>query len=81
MMVPEDFKYIDDNGFNQSNDKIGVEINGYLKYMLFKNVEAKFNIGYLFADDGMDYFEVDGARDGDSDENIFVSSARIRFKF
>jgi hypothetical protein len=81
MMVAEDFKYVDDNGFSQSNDKIGVELNGYLKYMLFKNTEARLNVGYLFADDGMDYFEVGGARDGKSDENIFVASGRVRFKF
>ena len=80
MMVAEDFEYVDDNGNNKSDDKIGVEINGYLKYMLFKNVEARLNVGYLFAADGMDYFEVDD-RDGNSDENIFVSTARIRFKF
>jgi hypothetical protein len=80
MMVAEDFEYVDDNGNNKSDDKIGVEINGYLKYMLFKNVEARLNVGYLFAADGMDYFEVDD-RDGNSDENIFFSSARIRFKF
>ena len=80
MMVAEDFDYVDDNGNNQSNDKIGIEIGGYLKYMLFQNLELSINAGYLFADDGMDFFEVD-KRDGNSDENIFASSARIRFKF
>jgi hypothetical protein len=80
MLTAEDFEYIDDNGNKQNEDEIGVEINAYVKYMLFKNVECALNAGYLFAGDGMDFFEVDD-RDGNSDENIFVSSARIRYKF
>ena len=80
MMVAEDFDYTDDNGNSQHNDQIGFEVGGYLKYMLYKNVELAVNAGYLFAGDGMDFFEVD-KRDGNSDENIFGSSARIRFKF
>jgi len=80
MMTAEDFEYIDDNGNSRSEDEIGVEINAFVKYMLFNNVECSLNAGYLFAGDGMDFFEVD-QRDGDSDEDIFVSSARVRFKF
>jgi hypothetical protein len=80
MLTAEDFEYIDDNGNNRNEDEIGVEINAYVKYMLFKNVECALNAGYLFTGDGMDFFEVD-ERDGNSDENIFVSSARIRYKF
>ena len=81
MMTAEDFEYVDDNGNNQSNNEVGVEVNGYIKYMLYKNLEFSLNAGYLFAGDGMDFFEVGGNRDGNSDENIFVSSARVRFKF
>jgi hypothetical protein len=81
MMTAEDFEYVDDNGNNQNNNELGVEINGYLKYMLYKNLEFSLNAGYLFAGDGMDFFEVGGNRDGNSDEDIFVSSARVRFKF
>lgn len=81
MMTAEDFEYVDDNGNFQNNKKLGFEINGFIKYMLYKNLEFSLNAGYLFADDGMDYFEVNGNRDGNSDENIFVSSARVRFKF
>jgi hypothetical protein len=80
MMTAEDFEYIDDNGNSRNEDEIGVEINAFVKYMLFNNVECSLNAGYLFAGDGMDFFEVD-QRDGDSDEDIFVSSARVRFKF
>jgi hypothetical protein len=81
LMTAEDFEYIDDGGSSQSDDKLGIEINGYLKYMLFQNVEVALNAAYLFADDAMDFFEVGGQRDGSSDEDIFVSSARVRFKF
>jgi hypothetical protein len=79
MMTAEDIEYTDNNGNNQAEDTIGIELNGFLKYMLYKNVEFAFNAGYLWADDAMDAFEVE--RDGNSDENIFVTSARIRYKF
>ena len=81
MLTAEDFDYVDGNGNNQSEDEIGVEINGFLKYKLYKNLEFALNAGYLFAGDGMDFFEQGTNRDGSSDEDIFVSSARVRFKF
>ena len=81
MLTAEDFEYVDGNGNNQSEDEIGVEINGFLKYKLYKNLEFALNAGYLFAGDGMDFFEQGTSRDGSSDEDIFVSSARVRFKF
>ncbi|UCF91199.1 MAG: hypothetical protein JSW39_23455 [Desulfobacterales bacterium] len=81
MMSAEDFEYIDASGNRQSNDEIGFEMNAYAKYMLFKNVEFAINAGYLFADEAMDFFEIGDQRDGDADEDIFVSSARIRYRF
>ncbi|MCK4986889.1 MAG: hypothetical protein KAS40_15270, partial [Desulfobacterales bacterium] len=57
MLTAEDFDYVDGNGNNQSEDEIGVEINGFLKYKLYKNLEFALNAGYLFAGDGMDFFE------------------------
>jgi hypothetical protein len=81
LMTAEDFEYIDDSGSSQSDNSMGIEINGFLKYMLYQNVELALNAAYLFADDAMDYFELGSNRDGSSDEDIFVSSARVRFKF
>jgi hypothetical protein len=49
--------------------------------MMFKNVELAVNAGYLFSGDAMDAFETGNQRDGSADENIFVSSARVRWKF
>ena len=49
--------------------------------MLFKNVELALNAGYLFSGDAMDAFETGSDRDGDADENIFTSTARVRYKF
>ena len=51
------------------------------RVLLYKNVEFKINAGYLWAGDAMDAFETGSDRDGSSDENIFGSSARIRYKF
>jgi len=79
MMLAEDVEYIDNNGKKQSDDSLGFEVNAYLKYKLYSNLEFAVNAAYLFSDDAMDYWEVDC--DGNADEDIFVSTARIRYKF
>jgi hypothetical protein len=82
MMTAEDIEYTDVAAANTySNDEIGFELNAYLKYMLWTNVEFKINAGYLWAGDALDAFETGAGRDGNSDENIFGSSFRIRYKF
>jgi hypothetical protein len=81
MMTAEDIEYTDNQGRLQKDDKIGIELNGYLKYLLYQNVEFAVNAGYLWADDAMDFFEVDDIRDGSSDEDIFISTARVRYMF
>ncbi len=81
MMTAEDIEYTDNLGRQQNQDTIGLEVDAYIKYMIYKNVEVALNAGYLFADDAMDYFEVDKIKNGSSDEDIFLSAARIRYKF
>ena len=81
MLTAEDIEYTNATGGNENNDEIGVELNGYFRYMLFKNVEFKINAGYLWAGDALDAFETGDDRDGSSDENIFGSSFRVRYKF
>ncbi|MDJ0915907.1 MAG: hypothetical protein QNI95_20240 [Desulfobacterales bacterium] len=83
MMCAEDIEYTGGGGSSEEEDSIGFELQGYTKYMLFKNLELALNAGYLWAGDALDAFEVGGsdAKDGESDENIFGSSARIRWKF
>jgi hypothetical protein len=81
MMTAEDIEYTDNQGRSQEDDKIGFELNGYLKYLLYQNVEFAVNAGYLWADDAMDFFEVEEIRDGSSDEDIFISTARVRYMF
>lgn len=83
MMTAEDIEY-----GPYSDDKIGFEVDGYLKYKLYDNLEFAVNAGYLFADDAMDFFERNSANDtvinepdGNSDEDIFISTARVRYKF
>jgi hypothetical protein len=49
--------------------------------MLWTNVEFAINAGYLWAGDALDAFETGDLRDGSSDEDIFGSSFRIRYKF
>ena len=74
MMTAEDIEYD-----GESDDKIGFEVDGYVKYKIYDNLEFAINAGYLFADDAMDFFEEE--MDGNSDEDIFISTARIRYKF
>jgi len=86
MMTAEDIEY-----GNESDDSLGIEVDASLTYKIYDNLEFAVNAGYLFADDAMDFFEEnsrdDVARgaidepDGDSDEDIFVSTARVRYKF
>ena len=81
MMTAEDIEYTDSSGRNQSEDQLGFEVNAYCKYKLFQNVELAVNAGYLFSGDAMDAFETGNQKDGSADEDIFVSSARVRYKF
>ncbi|GAB4164436.1 MAG: hypothetical protein Tsb0017_02360 [Geothermobacteraceae bacterium] len=81
LMTAEDLVYTDDNGVQRSEDALGVEVDAYVSYKLFPNCEVALNAGYLFADDGMDFFEVAGERDGGADNDIFRSTARVRYKF
>ncbi|MDY0212785.1 MAG: hypothetical protein RBR06_07240 [Desulfuromonadaceae bacterium] len=79
LMTAEDIEYVDNNGKKRSNDKIGIEVDAYASYQLFTNTEAAIQMGYLFADNAMDFYEVD--KDGSSDEDIYIISSRIRYKF
>jgi hypothetical protein len=84
MLTAEDVEYIDGDGVTgsrQSEDEVGVELMGYMSYKLYQNVEFAINAGYLWAGDAMDYWEEDSIRDGSSDEDIFRSMARVRYKF
>lgn len=85
-MTAEDVEYLDDLGNLQSNDDIGVELDAYVSYMIYPNVEFAVNAGYLFADDVMDIYDFDSTVgstpvDGDADNDVFRSTARIRYKF
>jgi hypothetical protein len=82
MLTAEDIEYTSaKDGDNQKEDEIGFELNGYLSYKLYQNVEFAITAGYLFAGDAMDYWEEDSIQDGSSDEDIFRSMARVRYKF
>ncbi len=80
MLTAEDIEYIDDDGKPRKDDEVGFEIDAYLKYKLYENLEFAINAGYLFGGDAMDFWE-EGQRDGSSDEDIFISSCRVRYKF
>ena len=82
MMLAEDFTYTAAaTGASVSEDELGWEIDAYAKYMLYPNVELAWNIGYLDAGDALDAYEVAAIQDGGADENIFITSARVRYKF
>jgi hypothetical protein len=85
MLTAEDINYTDDLGASQSQDEIGFEIDGYASYMLYPDVELAINAGYLISGDAMDVFEVGPAgsnvKDGSADNDIFISTMRVRYKF
>ena len=80
MLTAEDIVYIDDNGKQRKEDEVGIEIDAYLKYKIYDNLEFAINAGYLFGGDALDFWEVE-QREGSSDEDIFISSCRVRYKF
>ena len=80
MLTAENIEYRDDAGKQRNGDEVGVEVNVWMKYKLYDNLEFAINAGYLFAGDAMDFWE-EGQRDGSSDEDIFISSCRVRYKF
>ncbi len=79
MMTAEDITYTGANGMDYSDDGVGTELNAYVKYKLYPDVTLSMNFGYLFTEDGMDYFESD--LDGSADEDIYSLCAGLRFKF
>jgi len=83
MMTAEDIEYTDDLGNSQKQDEIGVELDAYASYMLYPSLELAVNAGYLFAGDAMDVFEVGGTNvvDGSADNDIFMTTAKVRYKF
>ncbi|MBN2705595.1 MAG: alginate export family protein, partial [Deltaproteobacteria bacterium] len=80
MLTAEDIEYLDKDGKMQKEDEVGIEFDAYLKYKLYDNLEFAVNAGYLFAGDAMDFWEVDD-RDGSSDEDIFISTMKVQYKF
>jgi hypothetical protein len=68
-------------GGGKKESKLGTEIDAYVSYKLYPNTEIAVNAGYLFADDGMDAFELTAQRDGSSDADVFRSTARLRYSF
>lgn len=80
MLTAEDIVYFDDSGVRRQEDEVGFELDAYLKYKLYDNLEFAINAGYLFSGDALDFYEV-GQRDGKSDEDVFLSSCRVRYKF
>jgi len=74
LMTAEDLEWA-----GHKDDKLGIELDGYVSYMIYPNCEFAVNAGYLIADDGMDYWEND--KDGNSDSNPFRTTARVRYKF
>jgi len=85
LQTTEDIKYTDDTGVARSSTDLGFELDAYVSYKMYKNLEIALNAGYLLSGDAMDIFDVDanGASytDGSADEDIFTTTARIRYMF
>ena len=80
MFTAEDIEYSDKDGKIRKENDLGIEFDAYLKYKLYDNLEFAVNAGYLFSGDAMDFWEVDDC-DGSGEEDIFISTMRVRYKF
>lgn len=78
MMTAEDVEY-SNAGLNYADDSIGFELDAYAKYKLYDSLEIALAAGYLLSGDALDFYEED--RDGSADEDIYVITSRIRYKF
>ncbi|WP_321530143.1 hypothetical protein [uncultured Desulfuromonas sp.] len=78
MMTAEDMEYTDGT-YDYADDSIGFEIDVYAKYKMYKSLELALAAGYLMTDDALDFYEDD--HDGSADEDIYVITSRIRYKF
>jgi hypothetical protein len=76
-MTAEDLTLV--NGDTTKN--LGTEFDAAISYKPNANLEFALNGGYLVADDGMDFFEVDAEQNGESDSDIFRSTFRVRYMF
>jgi hypothetical protein len=58
---------------------LGTEIDAFISYVLYDGLTVAANAGYLFASDGMDFFEV--VKNGKKDHDIFRATAGLRYRF
>lgn len=58
---------------------LGTEFDGSISYALYDGLTVAVNAGYLFASDGMDFFEV--VKNGKKDHDIFRATAGLRYRF
>jgi len=80
MMTAEDMKYSDSvTGAEYKENSIGFEIDAYAKYKLYDSLELAMAAGYLMSGDALGIY--DAVRDGSADEDIYVVTSRIRYKF
>jgi hypothetical protein len=81
LQTAEDITYDDDStpAVERSSTDLGIELDAYVSYQMYKNLTLALNAGYLFAGDALDVAET--TKNGSSDENIFRSTARIQYKF
>jgi hypothetical protein len=83
MRTAKTMKYQDPNlkeSFYSVNE-IGYEADTYAKLKLYSNLEFAINGGYLFSGNAMDVFEEAAIRNGVSDEDIYLITSRVRYKF
>lgn len=78
MMTAEDMEY-SNGGTDYAEDSVGFELDAYASYKLYDSLEIALAAGYLMADDALDFYEED--QDGSADEDIYVITSRIRYKF
>ena len=78
LMTAEEVEYGGEFG-QFKDDKIGVEFDLFARYKLLNHLELTVEMGYLFADDAMDYYETDN--DGKADSDLYVVNSKIRYKF
>lgn len=80
MMTAEDMEYNDSvTSAEYKENSIGFEVDAYAKYKLYDSLELAMSAGYLVSGDALGIY--DENRDGTTDEDIYLITSRLRYKF
>jgi hypothetical protein len=75
-----DNSYTQALGYGNSDNFLGVEIDGYIQYFIYPNLRLHLGASYLFAGSGLDHVRV-GGTDEESADDAYELFYRLQYTF